>query len=111
MSLRTHGSSRSSSLSLPKLLPHLHNSAVWAANFAMKPKFVPGPGTYSYRAELVEGGFGLASVSAASSLTVGPAPSVVYSDNTAITASGSPGDYTLTATVVGYGGPAAPTGD
>lgn len=74
-------------------------------------KFVPGPGTYSYRAELVEGGFGLASVSAASSLTVGPAPSVVYSDNTAITASGSPGDYTLTATVVGYGGPAAPTGN
>jgi len=74
-------------------------------------KFVPGPGTYSYRAELVEGGFGLASVSAASSLTVGPAPSVVYSDNTAITASGSPGDYTLTATVVGFGGPAAPTGN
>jgi hypothetical protein len=74
-------------------------------------KFVPGPGTYSYIAELVEGGFGLASSSAASSLTVGPAPSVVYSDNTAITASGLPGDYTLTATVVGFGGPAAPTGN
>jgi hypothetical protein len=74
-------------------------------------KFVPGPGTYNYTAELVEGGFGLASSSAASSLTVGPAPSVVYSDNTAITESGSPGDYTLTATVVGFGGPAAPTGN
>src|ERR1700733_2545651 len=37
MSLRKHGSSPSSSLSLPKLLPHLHNSTVWAANFAMKP--------------------------------------------------------------------------
>jgi hypothetical protein len=74
-------------------------------------KFVPGPGTHSYTAELVEGGFGLASASAASSLTVGPAPSVVYSDKTAITASGWPGDYTLTATVVGFGGPAAPTGN
>jgi hypothetical protein len=39
MSLRKHGSSPSSSLSLPKLLPHLHNSTVWAANFAMKPSF------------------------------------------------------------------------
>src|ERR1700722_507885 len=40
MSLRKPGSSPSSSLSLPKLLPHLHNSTVWAANFAMKPHAV-----------------------------------------------------------------------
>src|ERR1700723_4463871 len=29
--------SPSSSLSLPNFLPHLHNSTVWVANFAMKP--------------------------------------------------------------------------
>ena len=73
-------------------------------------KFVPGPGTHSYKAMFVEDGYGMSSSSAAVSLTVGPAKSIVYSDTTAISASGSPGDYSLTATVVGYGGSASPTG-
>jgi Chitobiase/beta-hexosaminidase C-terminal domain/Bacterial Ig-like domain (group 3)/FG-GAP-like repeat/FG-GAP repeat len=73
-------------------------------------KFVPGPGTHSYQAQFVEDGFGLASASNVASLKVGPAPSPVYSDTAAITSNGSPGDYSLTATVTGYGGPASPTG-
>lgn len=73
-------------------------------------KYVPGPGTHSYKAEFVQDGFGLASSSAVSSLNVGPAPGVVYSDSTSITAGGAPGNYVLTATVVGFGGSAAPTG-
>jgi hypothetical protein len=73
-------------------------------------KFVPGAGTHSYRAQFVEDGFGLASASNVASLNVGPAPSPVYSDTIAITADGSPGDYSLTATVTGYGGTAPPTG-
>jgi hypothetical protein len=72
--------------------------------------FVPGPGVHSYQARFVEDGFGLASTSNVASLTVGPAPPPVYSDTIAVAANGSPGDYSLTATVTGYGGPASPTG-
>jgi sugar lactone lactonase YvrE len=73
-------------------------------------KFVPGPGTHSYKAEFVQNGFGLTSSSTVLTLTVGPAPKPVYSDSTTITASGTPGAYSLTATVLGIGGPAVPTG-
>jgi hypothetical protein len=73
-------------------------------------RFVPGAGTHSYQAQFVEDGFGLSSASNVASLNVGPAPSPVYSDTIAITADGSPGDYSLTATVTGYGGTATPTG-
>jgi len=74
-------------------------------------KFVPGPGAHSYRAQFVEDGFGLTSASNITALNVGPAPAPIYSDTTAITISnGSPGDYSLTATVTGYGGTASPTG-
>jgi hypothetical protein len=72
--------------------------------------FVPGPGAHSYQAQFVEDGFGLASASSIASLNVGPAPAPVYSDTAAITWNGSPGDYSLTATVIGYGGAATPTG-
>jgi len=72
--------------------------------------FVPGPGAHSYRAQFVEDGFGLASASNIASLNVGPPPSPVYSDTAAISLNGTPGDYSLTATVTGYGGPALPTG-
>jgi uncharacterized repeat protein (TIGR01451 family) len=73
--------------------------------------FVPGPGAHSYQAQFVEDGFGLASASNVAPLTVGPAPAPTYSDTAAITiVNGSPGDYSLTATVTGYGGPASPTG-
>ncbi len=72
--------------------------------------FVPGPGAHSYQAQFVEDAFGLASASNIALLNVGPAPSPVYSDTAAIILNGSPGDYSLTATVTGYGGPASPTG-
>jgi len=72
--------------------------------------FVPGAGAHRYQAQFVEDGFGLASASNIASLNVGPAPAPVYSDTAAISLNGSPGDYSLTATVIGYGGPAAPTG-
>jgi FG-GAP-like repeat/Bacterial Ig-like domain (group 3)/Abnormal spindle-like microcephaly-assoc'd, ASPM-SPD-2-Hydin len=74
-------------------------------------EFVPGAGTHSYQAQFVEDGFGLPSASNIASLTVGPPPSPVYSDTAAISFNGSQGDYSLTATVMGYGGPASPTGN
>src|SRR5262249_38177078 len=67
-------------------------------------------GTHSYKAVFVENGYGLSSASAAASLTVGPAPPAVYSDTASINDTGYPGDYSLIATIVGYGGTAAPTG-
>jgi len=73
-------------------------------------KLIPGAGAHKYQAQFVEDGFGLASASNIASLNVGPAPSPVYSDTAAITLNGMPGDYSLTATVTGYGGPASPTG-
>jgi len=74
-------------------------------------EFVPGAGTHKYQAQFVEDGYGLASASNVAALTVGPAPNPVYSDAAAITISGgSQGNYSLTATVTGYGGPASPTG-
>jgi sugar lactone lactonase YvrE len=72
--------------------------------------FVPGAGTHSYKAVFVEDGYGMSSASAASTLTVGPAPKPVYTDTATITSSGPLGYDTLTATVTGYGGTAAPTG-
>ncbi|HEY3706167.1 MAG TPA: FG-GAP-like repeat-containing protein [Terracidiphilus sp.] len=72
--------------------------------------FVPGPGTHSYKAMLVASGNGTTSSSPAVPLTVGPAPAPVYTDTVNIALGGSVGDYSLTATVFGFGGPAAPTG-
>jgi hypothetical protein len=87
------------------LLGTVHLTSSGTAQF----KFVPGPGTHSYKAMFVEDGYGLSSSSAVSTLSVGNEP-VVYSDTTTITTGGYPGDYSLTATVVGYGGSAPPTG-
>jgi hypothetical protein len=89
---------------------HILGSAALSSSGTATFKFVPGSGTHSYQAQFVEDGFGLASASNIASLTVGPAPSPVYSDITAISLDGFPGDYSLTATVVGFGGPASPTG-
>lgn len=90
---------------------HLLGSATLSNAGTATFKFVPGPGTHSYVAVFPENGYGLSSTSAAASLTVGPAPAVVYSDTAAISYSGSPGNYSLTATVVGYGGSAVPSGN
>jgi hypothetical protein len=89
---------------------HILGSSALNSSGTATFEFVPGAGAHSYQAQFVEDGFGLASASNIASLNVGPAPSPVYSDTAAITANGSPGDYSLTATVIGYGGPASPTG-
>ena len=73
-------------------------------------KFVPGAGQHHYKAVFLQEGAGTGSVSNVETLTVGPAPTPVYTDTTLLTWSGSVGDYSLTATVIGAGGPTAPTG-
>jgi sugar lactone lactonase YvrE len=88
---------------------HLLGTVYLTSNGTAAFKFVPGPGTHSYKAIFVEDGSGLSSSSTALTLTVGSQPEV-YSDATTITAGGSPGDYSLTANVVGYGGSITPTG-
>ena len=90
---------------------HILGSSALNSSGTATFEFVPGAGTHSYQAHFVEDGFGLASASNIASLNVGPAPSPVYSDTAAIAFNGSQGDYSLTATVIGYGGPASPTGN
>jgi len=89
---------------------HILGSSALNSSGTATFEFVPGAGTHSYQAQFVEDGFGLASASNIASLNVGPPPNPVYSDTAAISFSGSQGDYSLTATVIGYGGPASPTG-
>jgi len=89
---------------------HILGSSALNSSGAATFEFVPGAGAHKYQAQFVEDGFGLASASNIASLNVGPAPSPVYSDTIAITYNGSQGDYSLTASVTGYGGPASPTG-
>jgi len=74
-------------------------------------KFVPGAGQHSYKAVFLENGAGMSSASNIETLTVGPAPPPVYTDTTSIALLGAPGNYSLTATVQGLGGTAAPTGN
>ena len=69
-------------------------------------RFVPGVGIHTYRAQLVESGLGATSSSTTSTLTVTPPASDSYPTSTTIAQSGSAGNYTLTATVVGTGGTA-----
>jgi sugar lactone lactonase YvrE len=90
---------------------HLLGTVALASGGTATYKFVPGPGAHNYKAVFVKNGYGLSSSSTVATLTVGPAPSVVYTDTAAISLSGIPGDYSLTATVVGYGGSAPPTGN
>jgi hypothetical protein len=90
---------------------HILGSSALNSSGTATFEFVPGAGAHTYQAEFVEDGFGLASASTIASLKVGPPPSPVYSDTAAITLNGSQGDYSLTATVIGYGGPASPTGN
>lgn len=73
-------------------------------------KFVPGPGSHSYRAELVGAKGVTASSSVIADLTVTPAVVPAHPTTTTIAQSGNPGNYTLTATVTGFGGTVAPTG-
>jgi hypothetical protein len=74
-------------------------------------KFAPAPGSHSYEAKFLENGEGKGSSSNAVSLEVGQAPPPRYSATTTIGSGGFPANYSLTATVEGFGGTAAPTGD
>jgi hypothetical protein len=74
-------------------------------------KFVPGIGAHSYKAVFSGTTSGAASSSTASALTVTPAAGTTYPTTTSISSSGSAGNYTLSATVIGTGGsPLSPTG-
>ena len=90
---------------------HILGSAALSNSGTATFTFVPGAGAHRFQARFVEDGFGLASASSVASLNVGPPRSPVYSDTAALSLNGgSPGDYSLTATVTGYGGTASPTG-
>ena len=89
---------------------HLLGTAALNSSGVATFKFVPGPGTHSYKAAFVGKIYGLSSSSAVQTLTVEPAIPT-YWDTTAITESGGPGDYSLTATVTGLGGSAPLTGN
>jgi sugar lactone lactonase YvrE len=89
---------------------HLLGMAQLTSNGAAVFRFVPGVGVHTYKAQLVQSGLGAASSSTTSTLTVTPPASVSYSTSTAIAQSGSAGNYTLTATVIGTGATAPPTG-
>ncbi len=90
---------------------HLIGTAQLTSSGSAVIKFVPGPGTHSYKAVFLGTPNATTayagSASAASSLTV-TAGSAAASTTT-ITSSGSPGSYTLTATVTGNAS-VAPTG-
>lgn len=88
---------------------HLLGTAPLSSTGNASLTFVPKPGTDTYKAEFVEDGYGLPSASAAATLNVGPAPNPTPAAATSIAGAGQPGDYSLTATVIGYGA-GAPTG-
>ncbi len=90
---------------------HIVGTASVTSNGTATYRFAPGVGQHSYQARFMEDGLGRQSASNVVSLTVGPAPPVQYSVTTTIGSSGSPGNYALTATVEGFGGSAAPTGN
>ena len=71
-------------------------------------KFVPGPGSHSYKAIFAGTNNNATSTSSTSTLTVTP-PTPPYPTATTLAQSGSPGNYTLTATVFSSFNP-APTG-
>ena len=73
-------------------------------------KFIPGPGTHSFRAVFQSDGYGMMSSSAVSALTVGAAAAPKYTDTVTLSALRANVGYNLTATVQGLGGTAAPTG-
>jgi len=89
---------------------HLLGTAQLTSNGTAIFRLVPGVGTHTYKAQLVQSGRGVASSSTTSTLTVSPPASVSYPTSTTIAQSGSAGNYTLTATVVETGATSPPIG-
>jgi hypothetical protein len=73
-------------------------------------QYVPAPGSHSYKAEFVGTAGDAASSSSVADLSVTATAGQAYPTSTTIAQSGNPGNYTLTATVTGFGGTVAPTG-
>ncbi|HEX3472105.1 MAG TPA: FG-GAP-like repeat-containing protein [Silvibacterium sp.] len=73
-------------------------------------KFIPGIGSHSYKAAFLGTPNGAASTAASTSGNVALTVTGRFSTSTVIAPSGSIGNYSLTATVVGSGSPIAPTG-
>ena len=84
---------------------HLAGSAQLTSAGTAVLQFIPGMGSHSYKAVFAGTQGDSGSSSAVSNLTV----TASQVSTTAITQSGNPGDYTLTATVTGQG-PVAPGG-
>lgn len=89
---------------------HLLGTAQLTSNGIATLSFVPGAGQHSYKAIFLESGAGAGSLSNVVTLVVAAAPAPVYTDATSLSETGQPGDYSLTATVIGAGGSAPPTG-
>jgi hypothetical protein len=89
---------------------HLLGSTSLTSNGTASVKFVPGPGQHSYKAVLLESGYGMSSSSPAATLTVSAPPHVTAPTTTTIAASGNASDYSLTATVSGTGSNSPLTG-
>lgn len=90
---------------------HLVGSASLTSSGTASFKFIPGPGDHSYKAVLLENALGAASSSPALPLTVSAPPHVAVPTTTTIAQTGSVGNYSLTATVVGTGSTASLTGN
>ncbi len=89
---------------------HWLGTAQLTSNGTAIYKFVPGAGLHSYKAVFVQSGLGISSSSSAVGLSVGPAKAPVYTATNSLAVSGSSGNYSLTATLQGFGGSAPPTG-
>lgn len=83
---------------------HLLGSAPLSSKGTAQFKFVPGPGSHSYKAVCTGAASHLTSTSAAAALTVTPAVHGKYPSVTTFAATGTSADYNLTATVTGDGG-------
>ena len=86
---------------------HLLGMAQLSAAGTATITLIPAVGRHSYEAVFLGTHTDAASSSAVSTLAV--TPPVLYPTTTALTSSGNPGDYTLTATITG-GHPVPPTG-
>ena len=84
---------------------HVLGTAMLSTAGTATLKIVPGPGAHSYKAEFVGTVTDAASTSSVASLTVDATPTT-----TTIAATGTVGDYTLKATILGKGSTTGPTG-
>jgi hypothetical protein len=89
---------------------HLLATESLSANGTAAYRFIPGSGAHSFRAIFVADGYGAASSSSIAALTVGAGGAPKYTDTVSLAFRQLSGGYSLTASVLGVGGTAAPTG-